>query len=92
MQIHLYRHPVTGCYAGCVERINLNVPSEIRARLRKVATRLDLTEAETARRLLVAALERTERQQIYDKVGAAQTPELRERQLRMVAAFERDDG
>ncbi|KAF0161828.1 MAG: hypothetical protein FD160_4168 [Caulobacteraceae bacterium] len=75
-----------------MERINLNVPSAVRSRLQRVARRLRKTEGETARELLVFALQRTEREELYRRVAAAQTPELRRRQLRIVEAFERMDG
>jgi hypothetical protein len=75
-----------------MERINLNVPNSVRVRLQRMARRLDKTEAETARELLVYALERTEREELYRRVAAAQTPSLRERQLRIVAAFEKHGG
>jgi len=75
-----------------MERINLNVPPKVRAHLRRVAKRLKLSESETARRLLVAALQDDDRRQFYGKVAASQSLALRKRQLEIVAAFEGDDG
>jgi hypothetical protein len=75
-----------------VERINLNVPAEVRKRLRKVACRLEVTEAEAARRLLIAAIQRSERDEFYRRVGESQTPASRQRQIEILEAFERLDG
>lgn len=75
-----------------MERINLNVPAEVRKRLRRVARRLDVTEAEAARRLLVAAIQRNEREEFYRRVAESQTPESRRRQLEILDAFEKLDG
>ena len=44
-----------------LERINLNVPPQVRQRLRAVAKRLKKTESEVARDLLVDALRREEK-------------------------------
>ena len=75
-----------------MERVNLNVPSEVRKRLKRVARDLGTTEAEAARSLLVDALDRREREAFYARAAAAQTPELRARQLEVLAAMERLRG
>jgi hypothetical protein len=75
-----------------MERINLNVPADVRARLRQLATRAGRTEAEVARALLVGALERARREDFYRQVADAQSRDLRDRDLRILRAFERIDG
>ncbi len=75
-----------------MERINLNIPSEARRRLRGVAKRLGRTQSEVARALLLEALDNAEREDFYRRVAQAQTPELREHRLRILAAFERLRG
>jgi predicted DNA-binding protein len=75
-----------------MERINLNVPSDVRKRLRAVAKSTGKTEAETARELLVAALDRAERAKFYEDVAAAQTAAVRDRMLVVHEALERLSG
>jgi hypothetical protein len=74
-----------------LERINLNVPPEMRRRLRAVAKRLKKTESEVARDLLVEGLRRREKEEFYRRVSEQMTPELRARLLEIAAAFERVD-
>jgi hypothetical protein len=74
-----------------LERINLNVPPEMRRRLRAVAKRLKKTESEVARDLLVEGLRRREKEEFYQRVSEQMTPELRARLLEIAAAFERVD-
>lgn len=74
-----------------MERINLNVPRDVRRRLRAMAARSGRTEAEVARALLVSALTREERQTIYRQFADAYTSELRARDLARLRAFERLD-
>ena len=75
-----------------MERINLNVPSDVRQRLRKMASQSGRTESEMARTLLVAALEAAWREEFYRQVADAYTPEFRARDLLILRAFERLDG
>jgi predicted DNA-binding protein len=75
-----------------MERINLNVPSDVRERLRQLAARTGRTEAEVARTLLVGALERSRREEFYRQVADKQSAALRDRDLRILRAFERVDG
>jgi len=75
-----------------MERINLNVPGDVRKRLKQVAKRAGRTEAEVARRLLIDSLEREEREEFYRRVAETMTPAIRARQLEILAAFERLDG
>jgi hypothetical protein len=78
--------------ADVLERINLNVPSGVRARLRALATQQGRTESETARALLIGALDGALREQFYRSVAATQTPELSARDLQILRAFEKLDG
>ena len=75
-----------------MERINLNVPSEVRRRLRGVARRTGRTESETARALLLQALDRAERDEFYRRVAEAQTDALRDREIAMITAYEKLGG
>jgi plasmid stability protein len=75
-----------------MERINLNVPGDVRKRLRAMAKRAGRTEAEVARTLLVSALTREEREEMYRRFAESFTPEMRARTLAMLKAFERLDG
>jgi hypothetical protein len=78
--------------ADTLERINLNVRPDVRRQLREMAARAGRTEAEMARTLLMSALERARRAEFYRAVADAQTAELRDRDLRILRAFERLDG
>lgn len=75
-----------------LERININVPSEMRRRLRNVAKHLKKTESEVARDLLMEGLRRREKEAFYRRVSEQMTPELRARLLDVASAFERLDG
>ena len=75
-----------------LERININVPAEMRRRLRNVAKRLKKTESEVARDLLMEGLRRKEKEAFYRRVSEQMTPELRLRLLDVATAFERLDG
>jgi hypothetical protein len=75
-----------------MERINLNVPPDVRQRLRDMASQSGRTESEMARTLLVGALEGAWREAFYRRVADAYSPELRARDLDILRAFERLDG
>jgi hypothetical protein len=75
-----------------MERINLNVPGPVRARLQEMAARAGRSEAEMARTLLMSALEAAWREDFYRQFAAAYTPELRSRDLEVQRAFEKLDG
>ena len=75
-----------------MERINLNVPPDVRKRLRSAARRAGRTEAQVARTLLIQALDRQEREDFYRRVAETMTPAIRARQLEILAAFERFGG
>lgn len=75
-----------------MERINLNVPPDVRQQLRDLAARSGRTEAEMARTLLVSAIEGARREEFYRRVAETYTPEFRARDLQILRAFERLDG
>jgi predicted DNA-binding protein len=75
-----------------MERINLNVPPDVRKRLKSAAKRAGRTEAEVARALLTRALDREEREEFYRRVAETMTPAIRARKLEILAAFERLGG
>ena len=74
-----------------MERLNLNVPKEVRKRLRNVAKQRGRTESAVARDLLVEAVDEIERQEFYRRAIEAYTPERRKRDLEILAAFEKLD-
>jgi hypothetical protein len=78
--------------ADVMERINLNVPADVRRQLRELAASGGRTEAEVARALLVEALERRRREEFYHRFVEAYTPAIRARDLEILRAFERLDG
>ena len=78
--------------ADVMERINLNVPAEVRRRLRALAVRQGRTEAEVARSLLAAALDRARRDEFYQRVAEAYNPQRRKRDLEILRAFDKLDG
>jgi predicted DNA-binding protein len=72
-----------------MERLNLNVPPPMRARIRALAKRRGRTEGEVARELVAEALEHAEREEIAQAVAAAETDDIRARKLAI--AREMDD-
>ena len=74
--------------ADVMQRINLNVPADVRQQLRQLALQTGRTEAEIARALLTEALERARRDEFYRRVAEAQTPAVRARDLEILRAFE----
>ena len=75
-----------------MERLNVNVPRETRVKIRNIARRRHLKDAEAARDLLIEAVERDEREDFYRRMEEAQTPELRERLLALANALEKLGG
>ena len=71
-----------------MERVNLNLPSEERARLKRLAARTNRTEAELARDLLVQALGRMEREELAVALTASRTPQRRARDLLIAKCME----
>lgn len=75
-----------------MERLNLNIPSQARVRLRRIARAASRTESEVARELLLSAIGRSEREAFYSKVAQTLTEEQRRRQIQILGAFESLDG
>ena len=78
--------------SAALQRVNLNLPKEERARLRTLAKAAGQPEAVFARGLLVDALDRAERAEFRRRLEASRTPERRARDLAITAALERLDG
>ncbi len=75
-----------------MERLNLNIPSEARGRLRRLASARGRREAELARELLLEALERARREEFFRGMEETQTPEVTARELEIAQAMERLGG
>jgi len=75
-----------------LERINLNVPSDARKRLKAVAKQVGRTEAEVARELLLEGLDRVERDRFYARVAEEMTPAIRQRMIAVAEALEKING
>ena len=75
-----------------VERLNLNIPLETRDRIRRIAERRQLKEAEAARELLMSAVEREEREEFYRQMERSQSPELRQRLRALTTAMDELGG
>lgn len=71
-----------------MQRLNLNVPAEARAALKRLAKRDGRREAEVARELLLRAIEEAERDEFFRELEASRTPALRERLQRIGRALE----
>jgi len=78
--------------SAALERVNLNLAPEHRARLRSLAKAARTPEAVYARTLLVEALGRAERAAFRRRLEASRTPERRARDRAIVAALERIRG
>ncbi len=85
------RAPHTGTMSA-TERVNLNLPSDARERLRDLAKAANKPEAVYARSLLVKAIGRAERAAFKQRLEASRTPERRGRDLEIAAAFEKLRG
>jgi predicted DNA-binding protein len=75
-----------------MERLNLNIPAEARARLRRIAQAASRTESEVARDLLLSGIAQSERDTFYLEVSRNLTDRQRQRQIEMLDAFESLDG
>ncbi|WP_394833625.1 hypothetical protein LVJ94_44680 [Pendulispora rubella] len=75
-----------------MERINLNIPSEARKRLARLAQQSNQREGEFLRELVLKALGDAERREFMERVAAARTPERRARDLEIADAMERLRG
>jgi hypothetical protein len=78
--------------AVALERVNLNLPTEARHRLRSLAKAAKAPEAVYARTLLVDAIDRAERAELRRRIEASQTPERRARERQIASALERLRG
>jgi len=72
-----------------MERLNLNVPSETRAVLRRLAEGAKLREGEYARELLVRAVAQAEREVFFDEMERKMTPAARKRLLAVAGAVDK---
>ena len=79
-------------YDHLMERLNVNLPSEARAALRRLAKTAAVTEGELARELVLESLRRRERQAVIERIVAAQTPKRRKRDVEILDALERWHG
>ena len=75
-----------------MERLNLNIPADARARLRRIAQAASRTESEVARDLLLSGIAQSERDTFYLEVSRGLTARQRQRQIEMLDAFESLDG
>ncbi|MBI2894823.1 MAG: hypothetical protein HYY06_14810 [Deltaproteobacteria bacterium] len=75
-----------------MERVNLNLPTDARRKLKGLAKRRGRSEAVLARELVLEALEREEREEFLREVARTQTPEATSRDLEILGAFEGLDG
>ncbi len=75
-----------------MERLNLNIPTETREKIRRIAERKQVKEAEAARELLVSAVEREEQEEFYRQMERSQTPELRQRLRALTIAMDELGG
>ena len=78
--------------AGALERVNLNLSPEVRARLRRLSKAAGRPESVFARELLVDAIERAEQARFKRRLEASRTPERRARDLEIAATLERLHG
>jgi len=75
-----------------MERINLNIPSEARKRIARLAKKSNLREGEYLRELVLRALKEVERKEFIARVAVSRTPERRARDLEIADAIERLRG
>ncbi len=77
---------------AALERVNLNLPSEERARLRSLAKAAKRPEGVLARELLVDAIARAERAAFRQRLETSRTPERCARDRAIAEAIERLHG
>jgi hypothetical protein len=75
-----------------LERVNLNLPTPARHRLRALAKAIKKPEGVYARELLLEAIERAERRAFKERLEKAYTPEARARDREILEAIERARG
>ncbi len=77
---------------GALERVNLNLPSAARSKLRSLARAAGQPEAVYARELLLVALTQAGGAEFQRQLAASRTPERRARDRQIAAAIERLRG
>ncbi len=75
-----------------MERVNLNLEAADRVRLRRLARRAHVREAELVRALLLRAIEQAERDDVVVRVNRAQTAARRARDRQIAHALEKLRG
>jgi hypothetical protein len=89
----LILHPVaTSSSAAALQRLNLNLPSEARDKLRSLAKTAGQPEGVYARKLLLSALARAEAAEFRRRLEASRSPARRERDRQIADALERLRG
>ena len=78
--------------AAALERVNLNLPSEARDKLRALAKTAGQPEGVYARELLLSALARAEAAEFRRQLEASRSPARRERDRQIAGALERLRG
>jgi predicted DNA-binding protein len=78
--------------SAALERVNLNLPSEARDRLRSLAKTSGQPEGVYARELLLAALARAEAAELRRRIEASRSPERRERDRQIALGLEKLRG
>jgi hypothetical protein len=78
--------------AGALERVNLNLPSEARDKLRSLAKTAGQPEGVYARELLLSALARAEAAEFRRRLEASRSPARRERDRQIASGLERLRG
>jgi plasmid stability protein len=78
--------------SSSLERLNLNLPSEARRRLERLATTAEKSVSAYARQLLLKSIAREEERAFRRALAASRTPERRERDKQIAEAMERLRG
>ena len=78
-----------GCViVGSMERLSLNLPTDRRRTLRRLAREAGKREAELARDFLIGAIDEAERDEFFRQVAAGMTPALRKRMRALARSVE----
>jgi hypothetical protein len=75
-----------------IQRLTLRLPADTREALQRLARDANRHEADLAGELLVGAVAKAETAALLQRVAAAQTPELRQRQVELARALQRLRG
>jgi hypothetical protein len=75
-----------------MERVNLNLPAEARAKMRALAKERGVTEAEYAREIVLAGISRAELELVATKVRLSRTPARRALDRQTIEALEKLRG